>query len=97
MLIWKKSTTEDAVAQLSGVRDLLASLTIETFDDVALIESEVKKYIEANGLQNGNVLWPMRVALSGSEQSAGPFQIGWVLGKEEALARLTVAIDKLSS
>ncbi|MFA4845551.1 MAG: glutamate--tRNA ligase [Patescibacteria group bacterium] len=97
ILVWKKSTKEDAVVQIQNMREFIESLASEVFDDVRLIEREIKRYIEDNGLQNGHVLWPMRVALSGCEQSASPFQIAWVLGKEETVARLSTALDKLSS
>lgn len=44
----------------------------------------------------GDLLWPLRAALSGKEASAGPFEIMAVLGKEETLKRLEIAIGKLS-
>ncbi len=44
----------------------------------------------------GELLWPLRAALSGKEASAGPFEIIGVLGKEETLKRLDIAIKKLS-
>ena len=97
LLVWKKSTKEDAVVQLQSIQEFVIGLPSSIFDDVALIESEIKQYIESKGLQNGPVLWPMRVALSGSEQSAGPFQIAWVLGQAETILRLKKAITKLSS
>jgi len=43
----------------------------------------------------GDLLWPLRVALSGKEASPGPFEIMEVLGKEETLRRLEIAIGKL--
>ena len=44
----------------------------------------------------GELLWPLRAALSGKETSPGPFEIMEVLGKEETLRRLDIAIEKLS-
>lgn len=43
----------------------------------------------------GELLWPLRVALSGKEASPGPFEIMEVLGKEETIKRLETAIQKL--
>ncbi|MBN2197851.1 glutamate--tRNA ligase [Candidatus Wolfebacteria bacterium] len=43
----------------------------------------------------GDLLWPLRVALSGKKASPGPFEIMEVLGKEETLRRLNIAIEKL--
>ncbi len=44
----------------------------------------------------GELLWPLRAALSGRESSAGPFEIMDVLGKEETLRRINITIEKLS-
>jgi nondiscriminating glutamyl-tRNA synthetase len=41
----------------------------------------------------GNVLWPMRFALSGRAKSPDPFTLAGVLGKEETLRRLSYARD----
>lgn len=54
---------------------------------------EVKKavwpYAEKEG--KGNVLWPMRFALTGRDKSPDPFISAAILGKEESLKRLGVA------
>lgn len=39
----------------------------------------------------GNVLWPMRVALTGKEKSPDPFTVAALLGREETLKRLRYA------
>jgi glutamyl-tRNA synthetase len=96
-LIWKKADKADASKQLEGVITFIQNLELSIFDDSALLESRIKEYIEKGNLQTGNVLWPMRVALSGSEQSASPFEIAWVLGKEETLLRLRNAVEKLNT
>ncbi|MDO8493558.1 MAG: glutamate--tRNA ligase family protein [bacterium] len=41
----------------------------------------------------GNVLWPMRFALSGKEKSPDPFTLAEVLGKDETIKRLNYAKD----
>ncbi len=45
----------------------------------------------ATKISRAEVLWPMRVALSGLPKSADPFTIAAILGKEETVARLTYA------
>lgn len=95
IVVWKKADAADAAAQLSGVRSVLEALSEVTFDGVALLEAAVKEYISANGLQNGNVLWPLRVCLSGLEKSATPFELLWALGKEASLERIDHAIATL--
>lgn len=95
ILIWKKADAIDGVAQLSSIRLVLENISHETFDNVSLLETAIKEYIASNSLQNGNVLWPLRVSLSGLEKSATPFELLWALGKEESLRRIDLAINYL--
>lgn len=97
MLVWKKADAEDARRSLAGVRAHLASIDAAAWSEVGLIEGALKGYIEANGLQNGNVLWPTRVALSGRSSSPSPFELAWALGSAETLRRLDSAITALSA
>jgi glutamyl-tRNA synthetase len=51
-----------------------------------------KGYPEKN---KGYLLWPLRVALSGKQSSASPFEIADILGKEKTLKRINEATSKL--
>ncbi len=95
ILTWKKADAADAKTQLGGARAHIEGLGDDAFGAIALLEASVKEYITSNGLQNGNVLWPLRVALSGAEKSASPYELLWALGKEESLHRINTAITKL--
>lgn len=90
LLIWKKSTREDAKEKLSELEIFLQD--IEDWDS---IEESVMAWIKENDYGNGDVLWPMRVALSGKKNSPGPFEIANVLGKDKVLQRLNRAIKLL--
>ncbi len=57
------------------------------------IKEKIWPYAEEKG--RGNVLWPMRYALSGQDRSPDPFIIADILGKKETLQRLTFAHDVL--
>lgn len=94
MLVWKKADEADAIKQLNGLQELLSS--VDDWESVEVIEGSVKAYIESNELQNGNVLWPLRVSLSGKERSASPFELLWALQKEESLKRIEKGINLLS-
>lgn len=96
LLIWKKSDKEDAKKQLAGLKDFLATATSEEFSSPQLMDEALKRYISERSLQNGHVLWPLRVALSGSERSAGPHEYAWILGKEETIRRIDHALLLLS-
>ncbi len=98
LLIWKKSDNGDAKQKLQEILELYKSFQDEDFS-VQKLEEKTKAFIEAKNYQNGNVLWPLRVALSGQKQSPSPFEIASVLflgpEKEEILKRIKTAISKL--
>jgi glutamyl/glutaminyl-tRNA synthetase len=97
LLVWKKADEQDALYHLRQIETILREADEQTFKEQSLIEGLIKKYIEVSQYQNGNVLWPLRVALSGQAQSAGPFELVWVLGKDESIKRIQQAIQKLIS
>ncbi len=93
VLLWKgKSTTEEVSAYLSKSIELLSSVSDQTFDRVVVKEA-IWTYAESVG--RGQLLWPMRYALSGREKSPDPFILSELLGKTETLKRLTHARDLL--
>lgn len=49
----------------------------------------------AEEVGRGDILWPMRYALSGLEKSPDPFTLAEIFGKEETLERLNFAISIL--
>lgn len=91
ILVWKKSTKEAANDRLKKLMELLGNISEKDWKESDL-EAIIKKWIEENKFGNGEVLWPMRVALSGSEASPPPFAIAAVLGKIETLIRLEKAV-----
>jgi nondiscriminating glutamyl-tRNA synthetase len=93
LLMWKKGTLEGANENLNAV--LAALETIPETDFVkAKLEEKLMPIAESKG--RGDVLWPLRVALSGSEFSPGPFDILEILGKHESLLRIEFALTKLA-
>ena len=55
-------------------------------------------FAKENGYKNGQILWPIRTALSGKQMTpAGATEILEVLGKEESISRLKAAVDKLQA
>lgn len=95
IIAWKKSTPEAAKERLSGVLALLAEMSESEFDEAKSIETKVAALIAEKGWANGDTLWPMRVSLTGREQSPSPFVVAWALGKERTIARITAAITLL--
>ncbi len=95
LLVWKKSNREDAHVQLSNLRAWMLTLAQATFASVQLLDETTKRYISERNLDNGNVLWPLRVALSGLERSASPSELVFALGQEETIRRIDNAINLL--
>lgn len=92
----KMKTTKELAA------DILAKLlpVVEQMTDlsVAGIHDTLFAFIGELGVKNGQVLFPLRVALSGKAFTpGGSVELLHVLGKEEALRRIRVALDKLSA
>ena len=96
LLVWKKADATDAKQQLMDVRALLDTLPEASFETVEEIDKHLMDHMEKNDLQKGNVLWPLRVALSGAKASPSPFELLWVFGKIESLRRIDEALNKLS-
>ncbi|OGG42814.1 glutamate--tRNA ligase [Candidatus Jorgensenbacteria bacterium RIFCSPLOWO2_12_FULL_42_11] len=87
LLIWDKTPKEDILGNLRSIFSLAR--------DFAEAENKIMALAESRG--RGETLWPFRTALSGQIASTGPFEIMKVLGKEETLKRLEIAISKLMS
>ena len=89
----QKSTLESAKAALTFVRPVLESIESWTEQE---IHDRVMEAIPETGMKNGQVLWPMRIAISGKMSTpGGAFEIAYLLGKEETLKRLDASMAKL--
>lgn len=93
LLLWKKEPSPEKTKQhLKEVVKLLSGLDEREFN-LDKIKEKVWNYAEKEG--RGNVLWPLRVALTGLEKSPDPFAVAGVLGKEKTIKRLNYAIEKI--
>lgn len=91
-LVLKKGVKEiDAKRHLEKTIELLER--VDDFSDPENIKSAVWDYATEEG--RGDVLWPMRVSLSGKERSVDPFTISVVLGKLETIRRLKEVAKEL--
>lgn len=94
LLIWKKLSNQAVKENLSILRNILANIKEEVWKK-EMLEYDIQNYIKTNEKNIGDFLWPMRVALTGSKASPGPFEVADVLGKEVSLLRIDEAIKKL--
>ncbi len=90
-LLGNKGTCESSEDALARMEQILERLDEKTLSAPALIEAEIKAYIQHEGLQTGLILWPLRVALSTRVQSASPFEYIYILQRDESLRRLREA------
>ncbi|MDP2586535.1 MAG: glutamate--tRNA ligase [Candidatus Komeilibacteria bacterium] len=95
ILIFKKSTKETTVTGLKLALAVLENVPENEWQKENLNQI-LSKVVTENSLTNGDVFWPVRVAVSGAEKSPSPEEIMDVLGKEESLARIKTAIDRLN-
>ncbi|HUO75319.1 MAG TPA: glutamate--tRNA ligase family protein [Candidatus Paceibacterota bacterium] len=88
LLTWKNDEPSRTLKALSDVA-LLADRAALTQDDLDLLAAD-----HFDG-QKGSVYWPLRIALSGLKNSAGPVEIASIIGPERTRERITSAITKL--
>ncbi|HEY4499861.1 MAG TPA: glutamate--tRNA ligase [Candidatus Paceibacterota bacterium] len=92
LLIWKQTPKENILENLRKNSEFLKNISMQEFNKIGL-ERTIMPFAETNG--RGEVLWPLRVALSGKDKSPGPFEIMDIIGKDETLRRVEIAIKKL--
>jgi len=94
-LIFKKSSQMATSAGLQAFSAAISEFTEnswrgKTVEDWNALLTDI---VEKNSLNNADVFWPIRVALSGLEKSASPAELLWVLGLEESTKRLKHALE----
>ena len=91
-----KTTPEIALRSLKAAHEALSALDDwseeETIHDLLL---SLPKQLE---MKNGQVLWPVRTAITGKQFTpGGAIEIAHILGKEETLKRIEKGIEKLEA
>ena len=86
LLKWDEMTEREIKESLEKSEKILDKIkegewNRETLESVLMAETEKMG-------DRGKLLWPLRVALTGKEASAGPFEIAETLGKEKTLKRV---------
>jgi glutamyl-tRNA synthetase len=94
-LFWKEM--KDSAIVLRHIQWLIEELEKISDEDwiTKKIKDAVLDYATKEG--RGEVLWPMRYALSGKEKSPDPFTLASILGKSETIERLQYSKKLLKS
>ncbi len=90
-----KTNPEVALDALTRIRPVLENLTEWTEEK---LHDAVMEAIASFGMKNGQMLWPLRIAISGKANTpGGAFEIAYLLGKEETMKRLDASIAQLQA
>ncbi|MGI6563615.1 MAG: glutamate--tRNA ligase [Clostridia bacterium] len=90
-----KTTVENSVGFLE--ESLKALEPIEDWN-VQTIEQALMDTVQRLGVKNGQILWPVRTAISGKQSTpGGAFEIADLLGKEETLSRMRISLNRLKN
>ncbi|MBU1557342.1 glutamate--tRNA ligase [Patescibacteria group bacterium] len=90
-LVWKEDGPDVAIKHLNKIIEMLDEIDNLTAENV---KEKLWDYASEEG--RGSVLWPMRYSLSGKDRSPDPFTLAGILGKEETINRLKLALEKLN-
>ncbi len=87
----KQKVTEELLPKILQVLTALLSGIDDGDWNAETILARTKETMEKEGLKLGQLLWPLRAALTGREFSPGAVEVAEILGKEETLKRLKLA------
>ncbi len=91
LLQWKDMTEDEVADCIDKSINILSD--IKTWDKKQVSKSLLEKANEYG--DRGRFLWPLRAALTGRKNSAGPFEVAYLLGRGEAIKRLKQAKEIL--
>lgn len=91
-LRWKDNSDEDTQENLKKAKDVLDNISDENWT----LENIEKLLLETAADKRGDLLFPLRAVLTGEKRSPSPFQVSWVLGKEESLKRIDNGMNNLA-
>lgn len=87
-LIFRRSSVAVTRQGLAAALTALELADLSAWSSVESLNNVLAAVVRDHPLTNGDVFWPVRVALTGLEQSPAPAECLWVLGRSESLARL---------
>ena len=96
LLKWGEMTEKEIKNSLDKLEKIFSKIKSgewnkENLEKILMPEAdEFAKKLGKMG-DRGYLLWPLRVALTGKEASAGPFEIAEILGKEKTIKRIKEA------
>jgi glutamyl-tRNA synthetase len=96
LILSEKMKVDLDIAKLALIESLRVLEAISDFSEENLQEVLIA-LVKDLGLKNGQVLWPIRVALTGESFSPGVFEVAAVLGQQTTVRRIKIALEKLET
>ncbi len=87
--VWKDNTSET-------IKTLLVNLQAESDFTAIHLDYQIKSFIETQHIGMGQVMTPLRLALVGSAMGPGVTTIMELLGKDEVISRINLALKVLT-
>jgi len=97
LLKWKEMTEEEVKHSLEKSKKVLSEIKDKEWTKENLEKSLLKEAEQTFPSNRGELLWPLRVALTGKEASASPFEVAELLTKEKTLKRIEQAQNLLEN
>lgn len=90
-----KTTLENSLQSLKAVLPILEGMS--DWSETAL-HDRVMELVQILGIKNGQMLWPIRTAITGkSVTPGGAIEIAEILGREETVRRIRIGVEKLEA
>jgi glutamyl-tRNA synthetase len=84
--IWKDDTD-------SIMKELVAIISATEAESKEVLQETIKNWINSTGIGFGRVMQPLRLALVGALKGPDLFDIMFMIGRDEVIRRLELAID----
>lgn len=90
-----KMKIETEALGLASLEFILPILSAADYSSLDALKAPILEAIATAGKKNGQILWPLRVALSGEEFSPGAFELAYILGRDESITRVKKVLESV--
>ena len=87
----KQGVTEKDLSRLIGLLQVTLKNIPESEWNTDSLKNAIEAVVVKENLKRGQLLWPLRAALTGREYSPGAYEVAGLLGKDKTIERLKKA------
>ena len=88
LLVNEKMKIESEGDAIEALRFIFPFIESGDYTSLDTLKAPILEAIAGAGKKNGQILWPLRVALSGEEFSPGSFELAYILGAKKSSERI---------